>query len=44
MEELAQNGVILGNENGEAKPFDNVTRAEATAMVMRFLGLEPQKE
>ena len=40
MEQLAKRGVIRGNEKGEAKPFDNVTRAEATAMVMRFLGLE----
>ncbi len=39
MERLAQLGVIYGNEKGEAKPFDNVTRAEAAAMVMRFLGL-----
>lgn len=40
MQQLAQTGVILGNEKGEAKPFDNVTRAEAVAMVMRFMGLE----
>ncbi len=40
MQALAKTGVIKGNEKGEAKPFDNVTRAEATAMVMRFLGLE----
>lgn len=39
METLAQLGVILGNEKGEAKPFDNVTRAEAIAMIMRMLGL-----
>lgn len=37
---LAEAGVILGNENGEAKPFDNVTRAEAVAMIMRYIGLE----
>lgn len=43
MEVLAQVGVIFGNEKGEAKPFDNVTRAEATAMVMRFLGLSSVK-
>lgn len=40
METLAKMGVILGNEKGEAKPFDNVTRAEATAMIMRLLGLD----
>ena len=39
MQELSKTGVILGNEKGEAKPFDNVTRAEAVAMVIRFLGL-----
>ena len=40
METLAKYGVILGNEKGEAKPFDKVTRAEATAMIMRLLGLD----
>ncbi len=39
MERLSQTGVIKGNEKGEAKPFDNVTRAEAAAMVRRFLNL-----
>ncbi|MBQ9757841.1 MAG: substrate-binding domain-containing protein [Clostridia bacterium] len=39
METLAKTGVIKGNEKGEAKPFGNVTRAEAVAMVMRFIGL-----
>ena len=44
MKELSRSGVIMGNENGEALPFENITRAEATAMLMRFLGLknEPQ--
>ena len=42
MEQLSRTGVILGNEKGEAKPFDNVTRAEATAMVMRMLGLHSE--
>ena len=42
MEQLSRTGVIMGNEKGEAKPFDNVTRAEATAMVMRFLGLHTE--
>ncbi len=40
MKKLSETGVIIGNEKGEAKPFDNVTRAEATVMVMRFLGLD----
>ncbi|MBQ2696773.1 MAG: substrate-binding domain-containing protein, partial [Clostridia bacterium] len=39
MQTLSKYGVIKGNDQGEAKPFDNVTRAEAAAMVMRFIGL-----
>ncbi|MBR5155780.1 MAG: substrate-binding domain-containing protein [Clostridia bacterium] len=37
---LSRVGVIKGNEKGEANLYDNVTRAEAVAMVMRFIGLE----
>ena len=37
---LSRVGVIKGNEKGEAKLSANVTRAEAVAMVMRFIGLE----
>lgn len=40
---LSRTGVIKGNENGEARINDKVTRAEATAMIMRFLGLENMK-
>nr|MCR4693040.1 substrate-binding domain-containing protein [Bacillota bacterium] len=40
MEELSRSGVIKGNEKGEALPFDNITRAEAAAMVMRLLGVD----
>lgn len=40
MQELSRSGVIKGNDKGEALPFSNITRAEATAMLMRFLGLE----
>ena len=36
---LSRVGIILGNEKGEAEPFSNVTRAEATAMILRLLGL-----
>ena len=39
-EELSRTGVVKGNEKGEALPFDNITRAEATAMLLRFLGLK----
>ncbi len=44
MEQLSRTGVIMGNEKGEAKPFDNVTRAEAVAMIMRFMGLSSMSE
>lgn len=44
MQELARTGVIKGNEKGEALPFENITRAEAVAMVMRFIGLECMPE
>lgn len=40
MKRLSCTGVIKGNEKGEAEPLRNVTRAEAVAMVMRFMGLE----
>ncbi len=40
MQQAAERGIIHGNEKGEAKPFDNVTRAEAAAIVMRAIGLE----
>lgn len=40
MEMLSKVGVIRGNDKGEAKPFDNVTRAEMVAMVMRMIGYE----
>lgn len=36
---LSSKDIIKGNENGEGKPFSNITRAEATAMVMRFMGV-----
>lgn len=38
-EELSRTGIVKGNDKGEALPFDNITRAEATAMLLRFLGL-----
>ena len=40
MEELSKTGIILGNEKGEANPLGNITRAEAVAMLMRFLGIQ----
>lgn len=44
MRELSKTGVVKGNDKGEALPFDNITRSEATAMLMRFLGLENVSE
>ncbi len=41
---LSRVGVIRGNDKGEANIYDNVTRAEAVAMVMRFIGLEGMPE
>ncbi len=40
MEWVSRTGVIVGNDKGEARPYDNVTRAEAVSMVMRFMGLD----
>ena len=40
MGQLTRKGVIKGNEKGEALPLNNVTRAEAVAMTMRFLGVD----
>lgn len=37
---LSYSRVIRGNDKGEANIYDNVSRAEAVAMVMRFIGLE----
>lgn len=44
MKELSRTNVIEGNDKGEALPFENITRAEATAMIMRFLGLESESK
>ncbi len=40
MQMLSRVGVIRGNDKGEARPFDNVTRAEMVAMIMRMIGYE----
>ncbi len=37
---LSRFDVIRGNDKGEARPFDNVTRAEMIAMIMRMIGHE----
>lgn len=44
MSHLAEKGVIRGDEEGRALPFDNVTRAEAVAMIMRVLGVNKSGE
>lgn len=41
---LSYSGIIRGNDKGEAKIYDNVSRAEAVAMVMRLIGLECMPE
>lgn len=40
MGQLSATGVIKGDEQGRALPHSNVTRAEATAMVMRLIGVD----
>lgn len=40
IERLSKTGVIKGDENGNANPKANVTRAEAVAMVMRLMGVD----
>lgn len=40
IEWLSRTGVIKGNERGEAEPERYITRAEAVAIIMRFMGLE----
>ena len=39
MEQAAQHGIVNGDDEGRALPFADVTRAEATAMAMRLLGV-----
>ncbi len=41
---LSRTGVIVGNEKGEARPFDNVTRAEMATMITRFFDIENEDE
>lgn len=41
---VSRTGIIEGNEKGEAEPLRNVTRAEAVAMVMRFMGFASMPE
>lgn len=40
MNTLSSRGIIKGDGQGNANPNENITRAEATAMVMRALGIE----
>lgn len=37
---LKKKGIVFGDENGNFIPYNNITRAEFTAMVVRALGLE----
>ncbi len=43
MKKLAQRGIIFGDENNNANPFDNITRAEAVAITMRIIGVDESK-
>lgn len=40
LKDLAARGIMNGDENGNANPSANVTRAEATAMIMRLIGID----
>ncbi|NLM51099.1 MAG: S-layer homology domain-containing protein [Clostridiaceae bacterium] len=37
----AQQGIIIGDDNGNFRPDDSITYAEATTMLVRMLGYEP---
>ena len=39
-ERLSMTGVVVGNEIGQALPFNDITRAEAAAMLMRLFGID----
>ena len=36
---VAEKFVIMGDDKGRARPYDNITRAEAAAVVMRMIGV-----
>ena len=40
MKELAKRGVVAGDDKGRANPNENITRAEAVAMILRLMGVE----
>lgn len=40
MTELSRLGIIKGDENNMANPNSKITRAEATAMIMRLIGVD----
>lgn len=42
MMQLAHRGLVEGNEKGELLPFQNVSRAEAVAFIVRLLGIDIQ--
>lgn len=41
---LASLGIIKGDENGNANPSDNITRAEAATLLNRLLGRQPASD
>ncbi len=44
LKELSRTGIIKGNDKGEGLPDSFVTRAEATAMIMRMTGFKPESK
>lgn len=44
MRKMSAQGIIQGDQNGNANPNANITRAEATAMVMRLLGISENED
>ena len=38
--ELSRTGVIRGNGEGQGRPFDTISRAEAVTLIVRMLGLD----
>ncbi len=38
LEKAVENGLLTGYENGEIRPYDNITRAQMAAIVVRALG------
>ena len=44
IETLAEQDILIGYEDGTFRPEDYITRAEASAVIARYLGLEDATE